>query len=245
LDVEPNIVRAFRPLVEIGRLRPGISNPVHTARLQYWLGLLDQEKALTETCFWLNLLKQRWPLIKGGRPGAEKCLEAYQRVLDSIGRAFTKLLESVDSHGGVAMVVNLIVNGRMLRWVLQRGEKLQTALREAGHGNLSILNLDREYRVTPRIKVWSPPTYWPADEEFSLNINVLSQIVVDRVEMVFVTEDAQERARIAAKSLGKGHWRATIPARAKSTGYRIESRLADGTMLTWPEDNPAAYIVSI
>ncbi|MEM0966315.1 MAG: hypothetical protein AAGJ81_09235 [Verrucomicrobiota bacterium] len=242
LTTETNVFRAFRSLRKLVGELPTIEHPVHAARLDYWLGMFAQEQHLAETCFHLFTLKTKMEALED-HGSVESAVEAYAKCLNSFTQAATRLIESADSTGALGMITNLMTNPRMLPYVLSKGDELMALMNKTGLNGTDLPSPIQEYLGKPKIKVCSPPTYWPADREVSIDVSVLSEKRISEVRCIWyeLNGSALERTQ-RLNQQSETQWRITFPASKETIAYRFEADSEGSSKLIWPQDNPVGIL---
>jgi len=192
----------FEFVNKFGKLRPQVQGAGNLDRFDYWLNMFKYHRALAQT------------RCSMGAKNSDDVLKSWTE-------AYTCLLETVNTPGGLGMVANMEVHPG---WG-------PAVARAAGKP------FPKEYQGTPRIIVTTVRNVAANDEALTLKIIALDKQPVKSVT-VKVRPLGGEWENIPAVHVTRAVFKAVLPPAAEDFEYHVFAETATGTKLTWPATAP-------
>jgi hypothetical protein len=198
-----SIAPQFAFVDEFKQLRQRIHGPGHLDRFDYWLNTFQYLRALAQL---------RCALAK---PDAAELSRLY-------ADAYRHMLATVNTPGGLAMVVNLENHPGWSATIARHATQ----------------PWPKEYQGQPRLIVPTVRSVLARGESLSLKIIALHKHPVKSVKVHIRPLGSGEWKAIPATHLARAVWSATLPAASDDFEYRVVAESATGANLTWPATAP-------
>ncbi len=198
-----HVARRYAFIDELENLRGHVHGAGNLDRFDYWLNTFQYHRGLARL----------------------RCASAVPEageITRLLAAAYRHLLATVNTPGGMAMVVNL-ENHR--GW----GPLLAKAVKQAW---------PREYGGQPRIIVPTVRSVLVRGESLALKVIVLADRPVAAVKLFVRPFGAGPWQAVSAAHVNRGVWRSALPAAKDDFEYYVEAALADGKKLDWPVTSP-------
>jgi hypothetical protein len=187
---------------EFGKLRERVSGSGNLNRFDYWLNMFKYCRALAQT------------RCSMGSKDTEE-------VLNNWTEAYTSLLATVNTPGGLGMVVNMEVNSG---W----GPAVAKAVGKP---------LPKDYKGAPRIIVAPVRSVVGMGEALTLKIIILDKKPVRRVD-IKVRPLGGKWQNIPAINVTSSVFKAVLQPASEDFEYQVIAQTAAGTKLIWPATAP-------
>jgi hypothetical protein len=216
---------------ELEQLRPRVEGPGNLDRFDWWLSTFRYHRGLHRVRCALSEVDR---LLKEEQ--TDVALAKYKELLALYGETYHLLLATVNSPGGVAMIVNLENHAQF--WPLVVEEPAKRLAAALGQPLPDDARPSKTYPGRPRIIV---PTVR----------NVVCQKEVMRLKFMVLDNQPPTSATVVWRTLGTGEFRKTPAQHVARSVYRvalmptnecfeywIEVETAGGKSLVWPATAP-------
>jgi hypothetical protein len=167
----------------------------------------------------------------------EAALAKYKELLDLYGEAYRMLLATVNSPGGLAMVVNLENHAQFWPVVVDApARKLEVAM---GRARPNDARPPMTYQGRPRIVVPTVRNVVRQKEALIVKLVVLDNRPPASVTAAWRPLGDGEFRKLSAQHVARATYRVALPPADDSFEYRIEVVAAGGESLVWPATAPA------
>lgn len=226
-EVAPN----YACIAELEQLRPRVPGPGNRARFDWWLNAFRYHRALHQVRCTLGEFDR---LLKEKK--TEAALEKYKELLALDGATYRWLLATVDSPGGLAMVVNF--ENHVHFWplvVAEPAKRLETAL---GRPLPPDCQPPRDYQGEPRIVVPTVRSLVSQEERLTVKFIVLDNQPAKSATLAWRPLGQGEFRDVPAERVARAVYRVALPPAAESFEYRLTAETAAGRQLVWPPTAP-------
>jgi hypothetical protein len=166
-------------------------------------------------------------------------LAKYKEMLALHGEAYRLLLATVESPGGLAMVVNLENHTHFWPLVVDEpAKKLQVAL---GHPLPPDCRPSQDFPGEPRIIVPTVRSVVSQGERLVIKFIVLDNQPPKTVGLAWRPLGRGDFRPVVAHLVARAVYRVELPPATETFEYRLESQTATGRQLAWPVPVPAFH----
>lgn len=219
-------------VAELEQLRARVPGPGHLERFDWWLNTLRYHRSLHHVRCTLGEFDA---LLKEQQTAA--ALAKYRELLALYGETYRLLLATVNSPGGLAMVVNLENHAHFWPLVVEQpAKRLAAAL---GRPLPDDARPPQTYQGRPRIIVPTVRSVIGQHEVITLRCIVLDNQPAKSVTVVWRPLGRGAFSRVPAEHVARSVYRAALPPACDCFEYRLEVVTAGEESLVWPATAPA------
>jgi len=244
-QVQPweEVSKAYGFIEELAAFRSQVEGRGDLDRFDYWLNTFRHHRALAEIRCALGVFETAMKQAEAESSPAIRrqlalthALPAYQKVLRLLGQVYGLLLATVNTPGGLAMVVNL--ESCATFWPIAL-DKPAARLTAALGGPLPPDAIPpKRYQGVPRIIVPTVRTLLARGEGLRLKVIVLDNEPVQSAVISWRPLGAGAFHTAPLKHAARSVYQAELPAPNDDFEYCIEATTAGGMKLTWPATAP-------
>jgi hypothetical protein len=221
----------YHCVTELEQLQTRIQGLGNRERFDYWLNTFRYHRALHQVRCTLGAFDA---LLKEKK--TEAALAKYRELIALYGETYRLMLETVNSPGGLATVVNLENHSQFWPTVIEEpAKKLEALLR---HPLSEDIKPAKTYSGKSRIIVPTVRSVTRKDESITLRFIVLDSRPANAVTLVWRPLGTGEFRRIAAQLQARATYHVTLPRSDESFEYRLEVQTADEKTILWPATAP-------
>jgi hypothetical protein len=218
-------------VAELEQLRPRVQGPGDLDRFDWWLNAFRYHRSLHQVRCALGefdaLLKEK---------KTDAALAKYRELLTLYGDTYRLLLATVNSPGGLAMVVNLENHSQY--WPLVVEEPAKQLAAALGRPLPDDARPPKAYQGQPRLIVPTVRSVVRKGESLVLKWIVLDNRPAKSVMLARRPLGEGEFSNVPAQHVARSVYGATLPPADGSFEYRIEVETASGESLVWPATAP-------
>jgi hypothetical protein len=212
-------------VAELEALRPRVKGPGNLDRFDWWLNTFRYHRSLHRVrC----VLGEFDALLNEKKP--EAALTKYRELLSLYGETYRLLLATVNTPGGLAMVVNL--ENRVQFWPIVVEEPAKKL-------GIPAAQPPREFQGAPRIIVPTVRSIVSKGEKLAINFIVLDNHPPKSVMLAWRPLGKGVFRNVKVRHVARGVYRAELPPASEHFEYRLEAETAAGKQLVWPPTAPA------
>jgi hypothetical protein len=200
-------------------------------RFDYWLNTFRYHRALHQVRCTLGEFDA---LLKENK--TETVLAKYRELIALYGETYRLMLETVNSPGGLATVVNLENHAQFWPTVIEEPAKKLEAL--LGYRLSEDMKPPKNYLGKSRIIVPTVRSVMRRDESTTLKFIFLDRHPASAVTLLWRPLGTGDFHRLPAQREARTTYHVTLPQLEGSFEYRIEVQTADGKTILWPATAP-------
>ncbi|HOD81663.1 MAG: Di-glucose binding within endoplasmic reticulum [Planctomycetes bacterium ADurb.Bin126] len=226
-----NVAKAYAFVEELEQVRPLVRGPGNLERFDWWLNSLRYHRSLHE----MRCALGRFDALLKARK-SDAALTQYKELLALYGQTYRLLLETVNTPGGLAMVVNLENQAQFRPVVVDGpGRRLEAAL---GRPLGDDAKPPKAYQGRPRLIVPTVRSVVARGEALRLKVIALDNQPVRQLSVFWRPLGKGEFSRIQTEHVARAVYRAALPPAGEDFEYYIEAATAAGGKLVWPTTAP-------
>ena len=216
---------------QLERLAPRIHGAGNRARFDWWLDTFRYHRLLHRMRCTLGVFNARLLESK-----VDAALTTYQELIGQYHETYRLLLATVNSPGGLAMVVNMENQAKFRQVIIDEpAKRLVTAL---GRPLPKDLIPSRDFQGRARIIVPTVRSVARAGETLKIRVIVLDKSPPESVVLDWRPLGRGPFHNVVARHLARGVHELTLTLPEENIEYRIEAKTTDGTLLRWPATAP-------
>jgi hypothetical protein len=221
----------YHCVTELEQLQSSVKGLGNRERFDYWLNTFRYHRALHQVRCTLGAFDA---LLKEKK--SEAALAKYRELIALYGETYRLMLETVNSPGGLATVVNLENHSQFWPTVIEEPAKKLEAL--LGHPLSEDMKPPKTYSGKSRIIVPTVRSVARKDEAIALRFIVLDSRPANAVTLVWRPLGAGDFRRLPAQLQARATYHVPLPRSEESFEYRIEVQTADEKTILWPATAP-------
>lgn len=226
-----SVAKAYAFVDGLERVRPLVRGAGNLERFDWWLNSFRYHRSLHQVrC----ALGQFDALLKAKK--LDDALARYKELVGLYARTYRLLLETVNTPGGLAMVVNLENHAQFWPMVVDGpAKRLEAAL---GRPLGDDAKPHRAYQARPRLIVPTVRSMVARGEALRLMVIAMENQPVRRLAVLWRPLGKGEFSRIEAEHAARATYRAALPPAGDDFEYYFEGETAAGGKLVWPATAP-------
>lgn len=221
----------YHCVTELEQLQARVQGLGNRDRFDYWLNTFRYHRALHQVRCTLGEFDA---LLKENK--TETVLAKYRELIALYGETYRLMLETVNSPGGLATVVNLENHAQFWPTVIEEPAKKLEAL--LGYRLSEDMKPPKNYLGKSRIIVPTVRSVMRRDESTTLKFIVLDRHPASAVTLLWRPLGTGDFHRLPAQREARTTYHVTLPQLEGSFEYRIEVQTADGKTILWPATAP-------
>lgn len=221
---------------ELERIRTKVKGPGNLERFDYWLNTMRYFRSLAMTQCDLGLLQHVMDDIRAAKDAVkkktialEKAVPLYRNLIATYRQAYSYLLASITTNGGLANVINLEHGANFWHRVVRKPyEKLAEIL---GDEMPDGLQTDKNFTGKPRMFVPTVRTLISADEALKLKVIVLDRQKPKQADLYWRKMGSSDSfAKIPLTHVARGVYNVTLPKTDQDLEYYLQAVTEEETL---------------
>ena len=228
----PAVAARYACVADLESLRPRVQGRGNLERFDWWLNTFRYHRSLHQVRCALGEFDRLFKAKK-----FDAALAKYKEVLSLYGDTYRLLLSTVNSPGGLAMVVNLENHAQFWPVVVGRPAKeLEAAL---GRPLPEDAKPKKIYQGAPRLIVPIVRSVAEAGERLTVQVIVLDEQAPASIACLWRPLGRGTFQSQPVTHIARGVHRVELPPATEDFEYRLEATTAGGQSLTWPVTAPS------